>query len=202
MKKKPIIFIVFILIIFTYGYEKNKENVTSIEQLTYTDRENLLLKSEGVDHSYIFKINNLEPSSTYQFECWSEYYKNGQLDNKLEILEQPQTFVIGQKSSDGYILLNIQEHSNALNCILSGDNHNNFIIISGYKNESFKFKGVITALKEMKISQNNEILLLASANGKNASFGIPINQQKKLIQDDIKKNDEVYLIKCKLTKIH
>lgn len=69
------------------------------------------------------------------------------------------------------------------------------------KKESFKFKGVITALREMKISQNNEMLLLASAYGENASSGIPINQGKELIEDGIKKNDEVYLIKCKLTKV-
>ncbi|MFT5875533.1 MAG: hypothetical protein ACI8WT_004526 [Clostridium sp.] len=202
MKKKSVIFIIIIFIMLSVGYEYNKQNVIRIEQLKYTSREELLQKSEGIDYSYIFKIFNLEPRSTYQFECWSEHYQNGQLINKLEILEQPQAFVTANKSSIGYIVLSLKEYSNSLQCTLIRDNNKNSVLISGYKKESFKFKGAITNLKEIKVSQSNEMLLLASGNGENSSFGIRIDQGRKLIEDDIKKNDEVYLIKCKLIKVH
>ena len=202
MKKKLVISIIIIFIMLKGVHEYNKQNVTRIEQLKYTNREQLLQKAEGVDYSYIFKIYNLEPRSTYQFECWSEHYQNGRLTNKIEVLEQPQAFVTANKSSIGYIILSLKKHSNSLQCTLSRDTNKNSVLISGYKKESFKFNGVITDLRDIKVSQSNEIMLLASANGENSSFGIRIDQEKQLIEDDIKKNDEVYLIKCKLIKVH
>lgn len=202
MKKNPLIFTILIFILLTAGYVYNKQNSTRIEQLKYTDREELLQKSEGIVYSYIFKISNLEARSTYQLKCWSEYYENGQLINKLEILEQPQAFVTANKLSTGYIILSLKESSNSLQCTLSRDNNQNSIIVSGYKKESFKFRGGISNLKKMEVSQNNEMILIASGYGKDSSFGIRIDQGKGLIEDDIKKNDEVYLIKCKLIKIH
>lgn len=195
MKKKLTILIIIIML--TAGYVYNEQNVAKIKQL----REETLKKSTGINHGYVFKVYNLESRSTYKFECWSEHYQNGQLNDKIEILGKPQVFVTANKSSIGYIILDLNEASDFLEFTLSRDINKNDTLVSGYKKESFKFKGVITALKEMKISQNNEMLLLASAYGENASSGIPINQGKELIEDGIKKNDEVYLIKCKLIKV-
>lgn len=202
MMKKVIVFIIAIFMVSTSGCTHHKKNITIIEQFKFTDREKLLQKSEVIDHSYGFKISNLDPSSTYRFECWSEHYQKGQLTDKLEILDQSQTFVIGDKISNGYILLSLKEYSTSLQCTLSLENDNNSVIVGGYIKESFKFKGVITNLEKVNVLQNNEMVLLASANSGNSSFGIPINKENKLTEDVIKKNDEVYLIKCKLIKVN
>jgi len=206
--KKTIIYLIIIVGIYngltfienSYGYINSNEESISINREELTRKEEFLFNSMGIYHNYVYKIENIQKDENYKLLCWSEEYKDGKLVNKEEISK----FYINENNnldSTLYVILNIENDSNNTITVSMGtlsDVPNNMVVAK--KRDANFMEGVGSSLYKRYINLNEEIALLgfskANESGRDTSIDL---DNFSAIEEGIKENDMVRLIKIKLS---
>ena len=197
IKRNRIITILIILTFMTLSTscESNEEQtqVSIIKEAELTEKEEVLIKGTGINHSFVFEYKNNDNYD--EIDIWIEKYQDGEKIGPMLKTSNP----IDQES-EKYIMFNIsnvQDNSTWSISFIEGKNISTGKIGS---NNNLGRTSTWEIAKNLEINKGEHIIAVLVGNDGNTINGIPndfFSQPDEYI-DEVLINDYVYLLKIKL----
>jgi len=98
-----------VLIIEKYDLKRYITKNITIESIPLDELDRLLLRSQNINSSYLFKLNGLRKDYTYNIHIWVEQCIDGTLIKKTLLIDSINTFSTSRDIKHTYVLITFKD---------------------------------------------------------------------------------------------
>ena len=185
MKKYNVLLLIVLILLITsqvaiiiekYDLKRYITKNITIESIPLDELDRLLLRSQGVNSSYLFKLNGLRKNYTYKIHIWVEECKDEKIIKKTLLMGAINIFSTSKDKNHTYLLITFKDSENL--CIIFLENQSDII-------SSSKPIGNINSSRSVPIKDTEDLK----------------NNKPITIVTMKKKSSEEYKFKLKLSKV-
>jgi len=137
MKKYNVLFLIVLILLITsqlaiifekYDLKRYITRNITIESIPLDELDRLLLRSQNINSSYLFKLNGLRKNYTYKIHIWVEECIDGKLIKKTLLKDSINTFSTSNNLKQTYLLITFKDSETL--CIVFLENQTDIISYS------------------------------------------------------------------------
>ena len=138
MKKYNVLFLIVLILLITsqvaiifekYDLKRYITRNITIESIPLDEHDRLLLRSQNINSSYLFKLNGLRKNYTYKIHIWVEECIEGKIIKKTLLIDSINTFSTSRDIKFTYVLITFKDSETECTVFLE----NQTDIISSYE---------------------------------------------------------------------
>ncbi len=118
MKKHNVLFLIVLLLFITsqvaiiiekYDLKRYITRNITIESIPLDEHDRLLLRSQNINSSYLFKLNGLRKNYTYEIHIWVEECIEGKIIKNTLLMDSINTFPTMGSIKEAYVLITFKD---------------------------------------------------------------------------------------------
>ena len=134
MKKYNVLLLIVLILLITsqvaiiiekYDLKRYITKNITIESIPLDELDRLLLRSQDINSSYLFKLNGLSKNYTYNIHIWVEECIEGKIIKKTLLIDSINTFSTSKDKNHTYLLITFKDSENL--CIIFIENQSDII---------------------------------------------------------------------------